>query len=274
MNIINGGKHADNKLAFQEFMIAPIGKDFVESLRIGAEVYHQLKKEIANQYGKDSTNVGDEGGFAPNLQSVEEPLRLIMKSVNALRYKSKVRICMDAAASEFYDAKRKAYLVEGKWLSSAQLASLYQRLVRKYPIVSVEDPFHEEDFEAFAAITRKLPCQVVGDDLLVTNPERIEQAIEKRACNALLLKVNQIGTLSEAIEAALLARLNGWHVMVSHRSGETGDAFIADLSVALNTGQLKTGAPARYERLAKYNQLLRIEEELGRKARFPKSFGA
>jgi len=275
MNIINGGKHAATHLAFQEYMIVPLGKTFAESLQIGTEVYHTLKKVITQKYGKAQTNVGDEGGFAPDLKKVEEPLRLIMRAVDRLGYKSKVKIAIDVAATSFYNRKR--YFVDKKYLDTNEMIQLYKDLVRHYPIISIEDPFAEDDFEAFSEFTRELRksrnkklrnLQVVGDDLTVTNKNRIKTAIENKACNALLLKVNQIGTLTEAIDSAKLAKKNRWKVMVSHRSGETEDHFISDLAVALNCGQIKAGAPCRGERTAKYNQLLRIEERLGRKARY------
>ncbi len=260
MNIINGGQHADNSLDFQEYMIVPQGKTFSESLQIGAEMYHQLKKVLKSK--GFSTGVGDEGGFAPNLTRPEEPLELIMQAAKELGYEKKVKLALDVAASDFY--KDGKYLVQGKALSSTELSAIYESLIKKYPIISIEDPFDEEDFDAFAKITKKLggKINIVGDDLLVTNVDRIKMAIEKDACNALLLKVNQIGTLSEAINAAKMAFGENWDVMVSHRSGETEDSFIADLVVALGTGMIKTGAPCRGERTAKYNQLLRIEEQI------------
>ncbi|MBU2561088.1 MAG: phosphopyruvate hydratase [Nanoarchaeota archaeon] len=273
MNIINGGKHADNKLQFQEFMICPHGKTFADSLRMGAETYQVLKQEIAKAYGKSSTNVGDEGGFAPNIKSVEDALSILDRAIRKAGYDGLVKIAIDAASSEFYDKKKKAYFVDGKWMSSDKLTRLYERIMDAYPVFSIEDPFEQDDFEPYPALTasaKKRKVQIVGDDLLVTNPERIRMALDKRLCNALLLKVNQIGSLSEAITAAKLSMNNGWHVMVSHRSGETEDPFIADLAVGLGTGQIKTGAPCRSERLAKYNQLLRIEEELGHKAKMGK----
>lgn len=260
MNIINGGMHADNALDFQEYMIVPQGKTFAESLRIGAEVYQQLKKVLKQK--NLSTGVGDEGGFAPDLESYEEPIKLILEAVKELGYQGKVKIAMDIAASDFYNKGK--YTVEGKELTSDELSDLYCKLIKKYPIISIEDPFDEEDFAAFAKFTKENrdKIQVVGDDLLVTNVDRIRKAMDIGACNALLLKVNQIGTLLEAIKAAELAFRNDWKVMVSHRSGETEDTFIADLAVALGTGQIKTGATCRGERTAKYNRLLRIEEKL------------
>ncbi|MDP7141222.1 MAG: phosphopyruvate hydratase [Candidatus Woesearchaeota archaeon] len=264
MNIINGGKHADNRLQFQEFMIVPKFKTFRESLRAGSETYHTLKKLIGKKYGKSSTNVGDEGGFAPNLNKVREPLKLITKAIDEIGYGKRIKIAIDAAASEFYS--RKGYLVDDKYLSQNKLLKVYESLVDEFPIISLEDPFSQDDTEGFVAITENLgrKVQIVGDDSLVTNVERIKKAVETKACNALLLKVNQIGTLTEALDAAKLAMDNNWNVMVSHRSGETSDSFIADLAVGISCGQIKAGAPCRSDRLAKYNQLLRIEEELGR----------
>lgn len=260
MNIINGGMHADNPLDFQEYMLVPQGETFSESLRIGTEVYHELKR-LLKEKGL-STGVGDEGGFAPQLESYEEPLKLIMQAAKNLGYEDKVKLAMDIAASDIY--KDEKYVVEGKKLSASELSDLYGELIDKYPIISIEDPFDEEDFEAFAEFTKKYGdrIKVVGDDLLVTNVERVRDALSKGACNTLLLKVNQIGTLTEAIKAAQLAFKHEWGVMVSHRSGETEDSFIADLVVALGAGMIKTGAPCRGERTAKYNQLLRIEETI------------
>ena len=265
LNVINGGEHADNDLSFQEFMIAPHGKTFKESLQIGAEVYHCLKGLIKKKYGGSSTAVGDEGGFAPNMKTVKEPLDMIMKAVKMLKYENKVKIALDPAASEFY--KNGKYYVDGKYISSKELSDLYVKLANKYPIISIEDPFAEDDWEAFKHLTERIgnKVQIVGDDLLVTNPIRIKKAIEEKSCNALLLKVNQIGSVSESIEAAELALKNNWNIMVSHRSGETSDTFIADLVVALGCGQIKSGAPCRSERLEKYNRLIKIEEELGKK---------
>ncbi|MFO8015483.1 MAG: phosphopyruvate hydratase [Candidatus Woesearchaeota archaeon] len=269
MNIINGGKHADNRLSIQEFMIAPMAKTFSERLRLGAETYHELKRRIAKKYGKDSTNVGDEGGFAPNLKTTREALDLLMETMEALGHENHIRIAMDAAASEFYNKKKESYHVDGKRMGREKLISFYEGLIYDYPIVSLEDPFDQDDLmphsELMERCVRKV--QIVGDDLLVTNPARIRMALKRKLCNALLLKVNQIGTLTEAKEAAKLAMDNRWDVMVSHRSGETSGNFIADLAVGLGTGQIKSGAPCRSERLAKYNQLLRIEEELGKKAK-------
>jgi enolase len=276
-NIINGGSHAGNKLAMQEFMILPVGaSSFSEAMRMGVEVYHNLKNVIKDKYGQDATNVGDEGGFAPNIQSNEEGLELCTTAIERAGYTGKVKLGMDVAASEFfkdghYDLDFKTKNNDGSQRkSAAQMQELYTSFVHRFPVISIEDPFDQDDWDAYhnlnAAIGNEI--QIVGDDLLVTNPKRIKDAIERKSCNALLLKVNQIGTVTEAIRACVMAQEAGWGVMVSHRSGETEDTFIADLVVGLSTGQIKTGAPCRSERLAKYNQLLRIEEELGEHARF------
>ena len=274
-NVINGGSHAGNKLAMQEFMIMPTGaSSFREAMQIGSEVYHTLKGVIKKRYGQDATNVGDEGGFAPNIQDNREGLELLKDAIEKAGYTGRVQIAMDTAASEFHkDGKydldfKNPNSDASKWLTGAQLTEMYQSFVAGYPIVSIEDCFDQDDWEAWSEVTAKTDIQIVGDDLLVTNPKRIRTAIERKACNALLLKVNQIGSVTESIEACKLSQSNGWGVMVSHRSGETEDTFIADLVVGLCTGQIKTGAPCRSERLAKYNQLLRIEEELGDKAKF------
>lgn len=258
-NVINGGKHADNNLSIQEFMIVPQFNTFKKNYQVGSEVYHVLKKDIHKKYGRGFTNVGDEGGFAPQIfKHVRQALTILNKAILDAGYKGKVKIALDCGASEFYSGKK--YTVDGKKLSKDQLLSFYLELIKKYPIISIEDPFHEDDFKAFAELRKKSKIQVVADDLTVTNPERIKKAIKEKSCNCLLLKVNQIGTLTEALQAAELAFENGWKVMVSHRSGETEDNFIADLAVALGCGQIKSGAPCRGERTAKYNQLLRIEE--------------
>ncbi|CAN4088296.1 unnamed protein product [Withania somnifera] len=270
-NVINGGSHAGNNLAMQEFMILPVGAPtFAEALRMGSEVYHTLKGIIKAKYGQDACNVGDEGGFAPNVQDNREGLVLLMDAIEKAGYTSKIKIGMDVAASEFltkdakYDLNFKKQPNDGAHVLSAQsLCELYSEFVKDFPIVSIEDPFDQDDWSSWAALQSSVDIQLVGDDLLVTNPKRIAEAIQKKACNALLLKVNQIGTVTESIQAALDSKAAGWGVMVSHRSGETEDNFIADLSVGLASGQIKTGAPCRSERLAKYNQLLRIEEELG-----------
>jgi len=272
-NVINGGSHAGNKLAMQEFMILPTGaSSFKEAMRIGTEVYHTLKSVIKKKYGVDATNVGDEGGFAPNIQDNKEGLELLKTAIAQAGYTGKVVIGMDVAASEFF--KEGKYDLDfknpnsdpSKWLTGEQLADLYREFVRDYPVVSIEDAFDQDDFDSYAKLHASVNIQLVGDDLTVTNPKRIQMAIDHKAVNALLLKVNQIGSLTESIKAAKLSQSAGWGVMVSHRSGETEDTFIADLVVGLRTGQIKTGAPCRSERLAKYNQLLRIEEELGEHA--------
>ncbi|TIA68992.1 hypothetical protein E3P91_03831 [Wallemia ichthyophaga] len=272
-NVINGGSHAGNALAFQEFMILPTGaSSFTEAMRIGSEAYQSLKKVIKAKYGIDATNVGDEGGFAPNVNGADEALDLLVTAIDKAGYTGKVSIALDVASSEFY--KEGKYDLDfkndnsdkSKWLSGKELADLYLGYVQKYPIVSIEDPFDQDDWEAWSHFTQNSPIQIVGDDLTVTNPLRIKTAVEKKACNGLLLKVNQIGTVSESIEAAQLSQSSGWGVMVSHRSGETEDTFIADLVVALQTGQIKSGAPCRTERLAKYNRLLRIEDEIAQES--------
>ncbi|MBW2967537.1 phosphopyruvate hydratase [Candidatus Woesearchaeota archaeon] len=270
MNIINGGKHADNKLQFQEFMICPRGRNFAESLRMGSETYQVLKKEISNVYGKDSTNVGDEGGFAPNIKTVDDALKILERAIKKSGYDGMIKIAIDAASSEFYSKKKQKYLVDGKWMTAERLTKLYEHIMDHYPVFSIEDPFEQDDFGPYPDLTRlakRRKVQIVGDDLLVTNPERIKMAQASKLCSALLLKVNQIGSLTEAVKAAKMSMDKGWNVMVSHRSGETEDTFIADLVVGLGTGQIKTGAPCRSERVAKYNQLLRIEEELGKRGR-------
>ncbi len=258
-NVINGGVHSGNELAMQEFMIAPIkAKSFNEATKIVSETYHELKSIIAGKYGKQATAVGDEGGFAPPIRTAVQALNLIVKAIASMGYKNKLRIAMDPAASEFY--KKGRYVIE-KTLTREQLISYYLRLLKKYPVISLEDPFAEDDFKGFNEITKKIgnKVQIVGDDLLVTNTERIKLALSNNLCNALLLKINQIGTVSEAIDAAMLAFKNNWNVMVSHRSGETEDTFIADLAVGLGTGQIKLGSPCRGERTAKYNRLMEIE---------------
>ncbi|XP_057805000.1 enolase 1, chloroplastic [Salvia miltiorrhiza] len=270
-NVINGGSHAGNNLAMQEFMILPVGaSSFSEAFRMGSEVYHILKGIIKAKYGQDACNVGDEGGFAPNVQDNREGLVLLMDAIEKAGYTGKIKIGMDVAASEFltkegkYDLNFKKQPNDGAHVLTAEkLGDLYQEFVRDFPIVSIEDPFDQDDWSSWSSLQSAVDIQLVGDDLLVTNPKRIAEAIQKKACNALLLKVNQIGTVTESIQAALDSKAAGWGVMVSHRSGETEDNFIADLSVGLASGQIKTGAPCRSERLAKYNQLLRIEEELG-----------
>jgi enolase len=269
MNILNGGAHADTNVDIQEFMIAPIGAEsFREAVRMGTEVYHALKG-VLKEKGY-ATGLGDEGGFAPNLPSNRDALDLILAAIERAGYVpgDDVALALDVAASEFH--KDGVYTIDGKGLSSEELIAFYEDLVANYPLVSIEDPLDEEDWEGWKAITAKLgdKVQLVGDDLFVTNPERLERGIKEGAANALLVKVNQIGTLSETLDAVDLAHRNGYRCMMSHRSGETEDTTIADLAVAVNCGQIKTGAPARSDRVAKYNQLLRIEEELDDAARY------
>jgi len=272
MNVLNGGSHAGGSLAFQEFMIVPsAAPTFTEAMRWGSEVYQKLKGLAKQKYGQSAGNVGDEGGVAPNIQSAEEALELITDAITAAGYTGRMHIAMDVASSEFYKEEEKKYDLDfknpesdkSKWLTYEQLADMYKTLAEKYPIVSIEDPFAEDDWEAWSYFYKTSNFQIVGDDLTVTNPIRIKRAIESKACNALLLKVNQIGTLTESIQAAKDSYNASWGVMVSHRSGETEDVSIADIAVGLRAGQIKTGAPARSERLAKLNQILRIEEELG-----------
>jgi len=275
--VINGGEHAGNKLPMQEFMIAPTGaRSFKEALQIGAEVYHSLKAVVKTKYGKDAAAVGDEGGFAPNIQDNDEGLAALMEAIKDAGHSGKVKLAMDVAASEFYISKDQTYNLGFKVdnpppdliKSKDDMMTFYKDIVSKYPIVSIEDPFDQDHWDAYTEMVEIMgkEVQVVGDDLLVTNPKRIAYCKEKKAANALLLKVNQIGSITEAITASMDSVAEGWGVMVSHRSGETEDTFIADLAVGLGSGQIKTGAPCRSERVAKYNQLLRIEESLGRRA--------
>jgi len=280
-NVINGGSHAGNKLAMQEFMILPTGaSSFTEAMRMGSEVYHHLKSVIKGKFGLDATAVGDEGGFAPNILNNKDALLLIQTAIEKAGYTGKIEIGMDVAASEFYKGNN-TYDLDFKTdnndgsqkISGDQLCEMYMGFCKDFPITSIEDPFDQDDWENWTKMTAATDIQIVGDDLTVTNPKRIQTAVEKKACNCLLLKVNQIGSVTESINAHLLAKSSGWGTMVSHRSGETEDTFIADLVVGLCTGQIKTGAPCRSERLAKYNQILRIEEELGSAAKYAgKSF--
>jgi len=274
-NVINGGSHAGNRLACQEFMILPTGcSTFKEAMIVGAEVYHTLKGCIKKKYGQDACNVGDEGGFAPGVQDNSEALDVLMEALAKSGHADKVKIGTDVAASEFWKPEIQKYDLDFKnpagsspemQKTADEMIEYYKAWFAKYPFVSIEDPFDQDDFPAYTKFCEAVGSgmQIVGDDLLVTNPTRVRKALGCKACNALLLKVNQIGSVTEAIEAATISMAAGWGVMVSHRSGETEDAFIADLVVGLRTGQIKTGAPCRSERLAKYNQLLRIEEELG-----------
>ncbi|MCJ1474677.1 hypothetical protein MMC13_003337 [Lambiella insularis] len=277
MNVLNGGSHAGGRLAFQEFMIVPCeAPSFSEALRQGSETYQILKSLAKKKYGQSAGNVGDEGGVAPDIQTAEEALDLITEAIEKAGYTGTMKIAMDVASSEFYKTEEKKYDLDfknpesdkSKWVTYEQLAEMYKSLASKYPIVSIEDPFAEDDWEAWSYFFKTSDFQIVGDDLTVTNITFIKKAIELKACNALLLKVNQIGTLTESISAAKDAFGAGWGVMVSHRSGETEDVTIADIAVGLRCGQIKTGAPARSERLAKLNQILRIEEELGDKAMY------
>jgi len=269
MNILNGGAHADTNVDIQEFMVAPIGADsFKESLRWGAEIYHSLKS-VLKKRGL-ATSIGDEGGFAPNLDSNRAALDLILEAVEGAGFKpgKEIALAMDVAATEFYDNGK--YSFEGKQLTAAEMIAYYSSLVSSYPLVSIEDPLNEDDWDGWAAITKELgsKVQLVGDDLFVTNPERLSKGIAADTANALLVKVNQIGSLTETLDAVEMAHRAGYRSMMSHRSGETEDVTIADLAVATNCGQIKTGAPARSERVAKYNQLLRIEEELAEGASY------
>lgn len=266
MNIINGGAHADNKLDFQEFMIIPNRDTLKERLRVGAEIFHNLKK-VLNEKGL-STGVGDEGGFAPNLETNTEGFELIMEAIKRAGYipGEDVSIAIDVAASEFYQDGKYHLVGEGRSLTTDELIEFYEELITKYPIISIEDPVDENDWEGFTKITEKLGdrIQLVGDDLFVTNKKCLQMGIEKKAGNAILLKVNQIGTITETLETIELARKNGYKTIISHRSGETEDTTIADLAVGLNLGQIKTGSMSRTDRICKYNQLIRIEEELER----------
>ncbi|MGA9188082.1 MAG: phosphopyruvate hydratase [Methanosarcina sp.] len=269
MNVLNGGKHAGNELAIQEFMIQPKGAEtFYEALQIGTDIYHVLGKLLETKYGKSSTNVGYEGGYAPKMSESTEALDALVQAIEEAGYtESEVTIGLDAAASEFYEGE--FYTIDGKKLAAPELMDYYVELVNSYPILSIEDPFYEEAFEDFEALTNELwDTIIVGDDLFVTNIERLSRGVDMGAANALLLKINQIGTLSEAFDAATMASRNGYTVIVSHRSAETEDTTISDLSVAIGAEMIKTGAPARGERTAKYNQLLRIEEDLGEVAHY------
>ncbi len=274
MNILNGGAHADNKIDFQEFMIVPVGADtFSDALRMGVEVFHHLKKVLKT--AGHSTNVGDEGGFAPDMKSNEEGIETVLKAIESAGYKpgKDIYIALDAAASEFYNAEEKCYELDatGEKFSSEQMVDFWAKWSSKYPIISIEDGLHEDDWAGWKLLTEKLgnKLQLVGDDLFVTNVKRLQKGISEGIANSILIKVNQIGTLTETINAINLARSNSYTSVMSHRSGETEDTTIADLAVALNTGQIKTGSASRSDRMAKYNQLLRIEEELEGVSVFP-----
>ncbi len=276
MNILNGGAHADNKIDFQEFMVMPIGApSFSEGLRWGVEIFHELKSVLKKK--GYSTNVGDEGGFAPNIQSNEEAIETVLEAITKAGYKtgSQIVIAMDAANSELWDGKKKKYVFKkssGKEVSSDQLVKFWESWVKQYPIASIEDGMAEDDWAGWKALTDAVgsKCQLVGDDLFVTNVDRLQMGIDKKIANGLLVKVNQIGTITETINAVSLAQNNGYNTIMSHRSGETEDNTIADLAVALNCGQIKTGSASRSDRMAKYNQLIRIEEALGSTAFYPK----
>lgn len=269
-NVINGGRHAGNQLDFQEFMVVPTGAEtFSEALRIGSEIYHELKQQLLSAHGRTAINVGDEGGFSPPMTMPEEALEAVNGAVEEMGYGDSVALALDVAATTFHK-QSEGYVVAGRELSRGELIDYYGELVASFPIVSIEDPLYEEDFEGFAEATRALPIQILGDDIFVTNTSRLTRGIEMGAANALLWKVNQVGTLTEAQEAAALAKENGYAVQASHRSGDTEDDFVSDLAVAICCGQIKAGAPCRGERTAKYNRLLRIEERLGDEARFQK----
>lgn len=283
MNILNGGRHADNTIDFQEFMIMPVGACCMkEAIRMGSEIYHELKA-LLKEKGYN-TAVGDEGGFAPNLKDAKEALQFIVDAVRRAGYKPKedIVIALDAAATEFYNKSFKKYVFEGEGRmqgsevirSSEEMIDYYEELVSEFPIMSIEDPLDEEDWEGWELLTTRLgrDVQLVGDDLFVTNTKRLDRGIEQKVANAILVKVNQIGTLTEAFEAIEMAKNAGYKAVISHRSGETEDSIIADIAVAFNAGQIKTGAPCRSERVAKYNQLLRIEEHLGDVARYENPF--
>jgi enolase len=271
MNIINGGKHAGNELAIQEFMIAPVGAiSFSEALRMGAEIYGALKTILKENYGPTAINVGDEGGFAPPLSNSQGALSALMKAIGKAGYSDNtIKLALDVAASSFFS--NGTYSIDGEALGAGQFLDYLVALTDEFPIISIEDPFHEDDFDSFAAFTGRIgkKVQVVGDDLFVTNRKRLMKGIERGAGNSILLKVNQIGTVTEALDVAQMAMSNKFSVVVSHRSGETSDDYISDIAVALGTGQIKSGAPARGERVAKYNRLLRIEEQLGPRAIYP-----
>jgi enolase len=268
MNVINGGAHATNSIDLQEFMVVPAGAEtFAEGLRIGAEVYHALKKVLEGR--GLSTGVGDEGGFAPDLESSEAAIEVILEAAERAGHADRVAVALDPATSEVY--RDGVYRFEGREKTSAELPEFWAGIVDTYPVVSIEDGAAEDDWESWRALTDRLgdAVQLVGDDVFVTNPKRLRDGIERGVANSILIKVNQIGTLTETIDAVSIAHAAGYSAVMSHRSGETEDATIADLAVALGTGQIKTGAPARSDRVAKYNQLLRIEEELGGRAEYP-----
>ncbi len=272
MNVINGGKHAGNKLSVQEFLIEPIGaKSYGEGLRLGVEVYHSLKKVLMEKYGSSAINVGDEGGYAPPLEKTTDALDVIMAAIkNAGFSESAIKLGLDAASSSFYDPKTLSYQIDGRGMNAAELLDYYENLTNSYPILTLEDPFSEESFEDSAKITAKLgkKVKIIGDDLYVTNPARITKGIETKATNAVLIKLNQIGSVTETLEAIKMSKLERWAIAISHRSGETEDTFISHLATAVESQFIKAGAPARGERTAKYNELIRIAEELGPEATY------
>jgi len=268
LNVINGGVHADNSIDLQEFMVVPVGAEtFADALRVGAELYHSLK-QVLHERGLE-TGVGDEGGFAPNLESSEAAIEAILEAADRAGHRDRVAIALDPATSEVF--RDGVYRFEGRELRSDEMPAFWAELIERYPIVSLEDPLAEDDWEGWTQLTAELGdrVQLVGDDVFVTSSDRLREGIERKVANSILVKVNQIGTITETVEALDLARTSGYSTVMSHRSGETEDATIADLAVAFNTGQIKTGAPARSDRVAKYNQLLRIEEELGPRAVYP-----
>jgi enolase len=270
-NVINGGVHAGNDLEMQEFMIAPVGaKSFSHATQMVSETYQELRSLLKKRFGPQSVNVGDEGGFAPPIKSASQALNMLTKTVDNLGFSQDIAFAMDPASSEFYSSSSNTYLK--KKLSPITMQKEYEKLISNYPIISLEDPFDQDDFSSWKSFTKAngSRLQIVGDDLTVSSPLRVQLAIDEKLCNALLLKVNQIGTLTESLASTFIAKEAGWNVMVSHRSGETKDSFISDLAVGAKTGQIKLGAPCRSDRIEKYNRLLKIQEELGRKARFAK----
>lgn len=271
MNVINSGRHVGIENDIQEHMIMPVNfKSFNDALRAGVETYHALKNILKQKYGAKSILLGDEGGFAPPIENVEERLELLLKAIEESGYKGRIKLALDCAASEFFDDKNGIYTIMHRKYNAGDLADFYKNLVKKYSIISIEDGMSQDDWEGWKMLNDEIgrKIQIVGDDLLVTNIMRIKKALNEKACNALLLKLNQIGTVTEALDAASISSKNNWNVVVSHRSGETEDSFISDLAVGLGASQSKFGAPARSERTAKYNRLLRIEEMLGNKAKF------
>jgi enolase len=272
MNVINGGEHADNELTLQEFMLVPVGADnCTNGIRMGSEVYHSLKSVLQTEYGGGATNVGDEGGFAPPMTTTKEALKALVKAIKQTGYsESEVRIGVDAAASTFFDGKRHRYEIDGESFDTSGLEDFYASLCDEYGLILIEDPLNEEEFDAFSSMTKRLGrrTKIIGDDLYCTNISRIKKGIMMKSTNAILIKLNQIGTVTETEDAIVTSQKAGWAVAVSHRSGETEDPFIAHLATAFGSEFIKTGAPARGERVAKYNELIRIEEELGTKARF------